>query len=127
MLLLPLVLWLNWKLLAPYVNPEVENPFSVFIIAGRISTSSPDNPLYRKSWWDLLFIAYYIVVFSFIRQSISIRVSRPLAKYFGLRNENKADRFGEQLYAFLYFSVFGAWGYVCVLYCITIIYLILLF
>lgn len=53
----------------------------------------------------------YIVVFSFIRESLSSKVSRPLAKYFGIRNENKIDRFAEQMYALVYFTVFGAWGY----------------
>ncbi|KJA30181.1 hypothetical protein HYPSUDRAFT_32286 [Hypholoma sublateritium FD-334 SS-4] len=111
LLLLPLLLWVNWMLVAPYLNPGVGNPFSVFIISGHIPTSSPSDPLYRKTWWDLPFIAYYIVVFSFIRESLSSKVSRPLAKYFGIRNENKIDRFAEQMYALVYFTVFGAWGY----------------
>lgn len=112
LLLLPLLLWVNWVLVAPYLNAGVGNPFSIFIISGHIPTSSPSDPLYRKTWWDLPFIAYYIVVFSFIRESLSTKVSRPLARYFGIRNENKIDRFAEQMYALVYFTVFGAWGYV---------------
>ena len=112
LLLLPLLLWVNWALLAPYLNLGVGNPFSVFIISGHIPTSSPSDPLYRKTWWDLPFIAYYIVVFSFIRETLSIKISRPLARYYGIRNENKMDRFAEQMYALVYFTVFGTWGYV---------------
>lgn len=39
-------------------------------------------------------------------------MSRPIAKWFGLRRETKIDRFGEQMYALIYFAVMGAWGYV---------------
>ncbi|KAF9485267.1 longevity assurance proteins LAG1/LAC1 [Pholiota conissans] len=109
--LLPVILWLNWKLLAPYADPGAPNPFSIFLISGYIPTSSPEDPRYRKTWWDIPFIMFYVVFFSFVRQTLAIRVSRPLAKYFGLRSEGKLDRFGEQMYAFLYFMVFGAWGY----------------
>ncbi|KJA30185.1 hypothetical protein HYPSUDRAFT_196442 [Hypholoma sublateritium FD-334 SS-4] len=111
MLLLPLVLSLNWKLLAPYFSPGVENPFAIFILPGYVPTSSPSDPLYRKTWWDIPFIAYYIIIFSFFRESLALKVSRPLAKYFGIRNVTKTDRFAEQTYALIYWSIFGAWGY----------------
>ncbi|KAF8973622.1 TLC domain-containing protein [Flammula alnicola] len=81
------------------------------MITGYIPTSSPEDPRYRKTWWDIPFIAYYVVVFSFIRQLLVIKVSRPLARYFGLKRETKVDRFGEQMYALFYFMFFGAWGY----------------
>ncbi|KAF8205065.1 longevity assurance proteins LAG1 LAC1, partial [Pholiota molesta] len=109
--LLPIVLWFNWKLLGPYLDPGVQNPFSIFLITGYISTSSPEDPRYRKTWWDISFIIYYIVFFSFVRQALALKVSQPLAKYFGLRSESKVERFAEQTYAFLYFTFFGAWGY----------------
>lgn len=112
MLLFPLVLSLNWKLLAPYFSPGVENPFAIFMLPGYVRTSSPSDPLYRKSWWDIPFIAYYIIIFSFFRESLALKVSRPLAKYFGIRNVTKTDRFAEQTYALIYWSIFGAWGYV---------------
>lgn len=115
MLLLPLVLSLNWKLLAPYLSPGVENPFSIFMLPGYVPTSSPSDPLYRKTWWDIPFIAYYIIIFSFFRETLANKVSRPLAKYFGIRNATKTDRFAEQTYGLIYWSIFGAWGYVCAL------------
>ncbi|KAF8970934.1 TLC domain-containing protein [Flammula alnicola] len=111
LLLLPIVLYLTWELLAPYVKPDVPNPFSpIFMVAGYIPTSTPEDPRYRKTWWDIPFIAYYVVVFSFVRQSLAIHVSQPLASYFGLRRESMVDRFGEQTYALFYFTFFGAWG-----------------
>ncbi|KAF8913991.1 TLC domain-containing protein [Gymnopilus junonius] len=112
LLLLPIVLHLNWELVAPYVNPGIENPFSgLFLLKGRVPGSPPEDPRYQKSWWDLAFLAYYVVFFSFVRESLALRVSRPAAKYFGLKRETKVDRFGEQTYALFYFAAFGTWGY----------------
>ncbi|KAF9057653.1 TLC domain-containing protein [Panaeolus papilionaceus] len=111
-ILLPVVLYTNWELLAPYVQPGVSNPFApLFLLSGYVPTSKPDDPRYQKTWQDLLFLAYYIVFFSFIRQAITINISGPLAKYFGLKRQSKIERFGEQVYALIYFSFFGACGY----------------
>lgn len=113
LLLIPLVLYANWQLLAPYAAPGVPNPFAhIFLLAGRVSTSSPDDPRYAKSWWDLVFVAYYIIFWSFIRQSLTTRVLTPLARYFRLKKPAKVDRFCEQGYALVYFTIFGFWGYV---------------
>ncbi|KAF4619369.1 hypothetical protein D9613_005310 [Agrocybe pediades] len=112
LLLVPLVLYTNWELLSPYLEPGTPNPFShIFQISGYVPTSSPNDPRYRKTWWDLVFIAYYVIVFSFIREALGHWVSRPVAKYFRLRRESKVDRFAEQMYALFYFMVLGAWGY----------------
>lgn len=62
---------------------------------------------------DLGFLAYYIVVFSFIRQFLTIHVLRPLGRKLGVRTEGKLDRFAEQGYAIIYFSFFGGMGLVC--------------
>jgi acyl-CoA-dependent ceramide synthase len=114
-LLLPIVLYLNWELVSPYVEPGIQNPFaSLFLLSGRVSSSPPDNPLYAKCYQDLLFIAYYIVFFSLVRQLVTVKACRPIARYFGLKREAKLDRFGEQGYALVYFMVFGAWGFVSV-------------
>ncbi|KAH9474447.1 Sphingosine N-acyltransferase lac1 [Psilocybe cubensis] len=113
LLLIPIVLFLNWELLSYCrISVGIYNPFQgIFLLSGYIPTSSPDDPRYRKSWWDIAFVAYYIVFFSFVREYLSLKVGRPLANYFRLRRESKVDRFAEQTYAFLYFMVFGAWGY----------------
>ncbi|EEB94864.1 hypothetical protein MPER_06257, partial [Moniliophthora perniciosa FA553] len=74
-------------------------------------SSPPEDPRYAKSYFDLLFVAYHVVFFSFVRQVITINLCRPLAKRFGIRKETKLDRFGEQGYAVVYFLVMGAWGY----------------
>jgi len=107
MLLIPIILWTNWHFLAP----DVPNPFSpLLFLSYYIPDSEPDHPTYAKGPLDLLFIAYYVVVFSFIRQSLTIHILRPLARIMGIRKEAKLDRFGEQGYAVVYFSFFGSLG-----------------
>ncbi|KAJ4478216.1 longevity assurance proteins LAG1 LAC1, partial [Lentinula aciculospora] len=73
------------------------------------------NPFLRwaviPGWSDLLFIAYHVVFWSLIRESLSIYVLKPFARYFGIKKEQKLDRFAEQGYAVAYFAVMGAWGY----------------
>ncbi|KAI0335437.1 longevity assurance proteins LAG1/LAC1 [Cubamyces sp. BRFM 1775] len=110
-LLLVFVLWANWELLAPYIGKDLQNPFAPLIfISHRIPDTPDSDPRYQKGYFDLAFIAYYVVFWSFIRQSITIYICRPLAKWFGIRRETKLDRFGEQGYAVIYFLVMGLWG-----------------
>ncbi|KAF8640138.1 hypothetical protein AX17_001374 [Amanita inopinata Kibby_2008] len=112
LLVIPLVLYGNWQLLAPYVAPKVPNPFApIFLLSGHVPTSPPDDPRYAKSFFDILFIAYYIIFWSLVRQWLTINVSRPIARHFRIRKEAKIDRFGEQAYALFYFMIFGFWGY----------------
>ncbi|OCH94130.1 longevity assurance proteins LAG1/LAC1 [Obba rivulosa] len=111
LLLIPVVLWANWELLAPFVAKGLPNPFApLLFISHRVPDSPDDDPRYAKGYADLLFIAYYIIVWSFVRQSITIYICRPLARWFGIRSEAKLDRFGEQAYAVIYFGVMASWG-----------------
>lgn len=112
-LVIPLILYLNWEALALYLAPDIQNPFAgFFLISYYLPTSAPNDPRYAKGYFDFLFLAYYIVFFSFFRQLITVNVCRPVARYFGIKREAKLDRFGEQGYAVVYFAVFGAWGFV---------------
>ncbi|KAF8165257.1 longevity assurance proteins LAG1/LAC1 [Crassisporium funariophilum] len=112
LLILPVVLYANWELLSRYFHAGLPNPFGpIFLITGYIPTSEPGDPHYQKTYWDIAFVAYYIVFFSFVREMLAIYVSKPAAKYFGLKRSSKVDRFGEQTYALVYFMFFGAWGY----------------
>ncbi|GAA5933930.1 uncharacterized protein JCM15063_000509 [Sporobolomyces koalae] len=65
---------------------------------------------YGKGVYDLAFLGFYIIVFSFLRQSITEFLIRPLAKSLGLKTESKQARFMEQAYAVVYFSASGAFG-----------------
>ena len=107
------MLWCGWELLAPYAAEGVTNPFSpLLFISHRIPSSSDNDPRYQKGWLDLVFIAYYVVAWSFVRQAITLYICRPIARWFGIRKEAKLDRFGEQGYAVLYFAFTSIWGIV---------------
>lgn len=74
--------------------------------------SDPTDQRYQKGWLDLVFLAYYVLFWSFIRQVLAVKVSQRIARWFGLRKIAKVERFGEQGYALVYFLVMGLWGYV---------------
>lgn len=111
MLLLLVLLWAAWEALGPSLFPNTPNPFtSLLFITHRVPGSPPADPRYQKGPNDLLFVAYHIVFWSFVRQSFTIYVCRPVARRCGLRRQAKLDRFGEQAYAILYWGLAGAWG-----------------
>lgn len=113
LLMIPIILWANWELLAPFVAKGVPNPFAPLIfISHKIPDSPPDDPRYRKGYSDLLFIAYYIIVWSWFRQVLTLDILRPIAKWYRIRKEAKLARFGEQGHAMVYFAIMGAWGIV---------------
>lgn len=107
------VLWANWELLAPYISQELPNPFTpLLFISHPVESASPDDPRYQKGYLDLVFIAFYIVVWSFIRQIFTLHVFHPAARWYGIKKENKLSRFGEQGYSVVYWGFMGAWGVV---------------
>ena len=114
LLLIPVFLHINWIFFTPliYTQPP-PSPFAPLLFVS-YPTPSPTNditdPRYRKGWLDLVFLAYNVVFFSFVRQFSLFRICYPIARYFGIRKEAKLARFGEQGYAILYFAFFGAWG-----------------
>lgn len=113
MLLIVVMLWANWELLSPFVAKGLSNPFSpLLFISHRVPESPDSDPRYQKGYMDLVFIAYYIIFWSFVRQSITIYICRPVALWFGIKKETKLDRFGEQAYAVFYFTFTGVWGLV---------------
>jgi very-long-chain ceramide synthase len=114
MLLVPLILYFNWKVFTPLINPSLPNPFRPLIfISHEAPESTPDSPKYNKGPLDFLFVAYYVIFFSFVRQVITVNVFHRVGRYFGLRKPAKLDRVGEQGYAIIYFGIMGAWGVVC--------------
>jgi very-long-chain ceramide synthase len=108
------LLHVNWLIFTPllFANPP-SSPFAPLLFISHPTPSPTDDitdPRYRKGWLDLVFIAYGIVLFSFVRQTVLFKICFPIARYFGIYNKGKIARFGEQGYAILYFSFFGAWG-----------------
>ncbi|KZP07310.1 LAG1-domain-containing protein [Athelia psychrophila] len=111
LLLIPVVLYVSWELLAPYIAQDLPNPFApLMFISHHIPTSPTSDPRYAKGYLDLLFLAYYVIFFSFVRQIVTVTIFRRIGKYFGLRKRAKLDRYGEQGYAMVYFGVMSLWG-----------------
>jgi acyl-CoA-dependent ceramide synthase len=105
LLIIPVILWANWALLAP----QQQNPFEYLLfVAYPIPGSSPT--LYQKGYGDIAFVLYYIIFWSFVRQSLLYYVFYPLGRAGGITRQSKLDRWGEQNYAVFYFSIMGAWG-----------------
>ena len=117
---LVLLLWVDWRLF----TPSTPNPFSYFLfISHRVPLSSVllsepsaalsgDTIRYQKGYGDLAFLAFYIVVFSCLRQTTTLYVFLPFAKWWGIKNERKQERFVEQGYALLYWGSAGLFGLV---------------
>jgi hypothetical protein len=108
------LLHINWILFTPLIlSQPPPSPFAPLLFISHPTPSPTDDstdPRYRKGWFDLVFVAYYVVFFSFVRQSALFKICYPIARYFGIRKGDKLARFGEQGYAIIYFSFFGAWG-----------------
>ncbi|KAJ8580358.1 hypothetical protein M405DRAFT_802109, partial [Rhizopogon salebrosus TDB-379] len=62
LLMIPIILYTNWELLAPYIAPDLPNPMAPLIfISYHIPSSSDDDPRYAKGYLDLVFLAFHIV------------------------------------------------------------------
>ncbi|MCO5596178.1 hypothetical protein L7F22_050238 [Adiantum nelumboides] len=113
-----ILLWANWQVF----TPNVPNPFTplIFIthqipIAEVIKTdpslaANNDVIRYQKGYGDILFLLFYIIVFSFLRQSTTIYLFKPFAAWWGISNDRKRERFMEQGYSFLYWGSAGLFG-----------------
>ena len=97
--------------LTTYLNPGGFNPFEhMLFISHQIPESSSSDPRYAKGWFDLVFVAYHIVFFSFTRQFALFHIIHPLARRFGVKKEDKIARIGEQGYSVMYYGTMGVWG-----------------
>jgi len=66
-----------------------------------------------KSLQDFAFILYYIIFWSFVRQTLIFYLLQPLARHYGIKSQAKLDRFGEQGYAIVYNVIMGSTAVVC--------------
>lgn len=118
MAVIVIVLYLNWRI----ISPQVSNPFEPFLFISHQIPSSEvlatkpslalNNDLvrYSKGYKDIMFLAYYVIVFSWLRQSTTLFVFKPFAAWWGIKNERKRERFMEQGYSFLYWGSAGLLG-----------------
>lgn len=110
--------YVNWRIFTPHTP----NPFEPFLfLSHRVPVSqvliyepkalvTGDTVRYQKGYWDLAFLSFYVVVFSFIRQASLFYIFKPFAVWWGIKNPVKQERLMEQGYAMLYWGTFGAIG-----------------
>lgn len=118
MIFYPAIFYLNYRFLqfCSLIPQHWYNPFQpLLFISHHIPGSSSTDPRYRKGYLDILFIAYYVIVWSFVRQAITLYIFHPIARRFGINKAAKRDRFGEQGYALTYFSLMSILGLVSTL------------
>ncbi|GAA5846750.1 hypothetical protein JCM11251_004224, partial [Rhodosporidiobolus azoricus] len=99
--------WAALERFAPGANPLSPLLFISYPLARE---PGDEAQRYGKGPLDLAFLSFYIIVFSFFRQSITEFLIRPFARSLGLKSESKVVRFMEQAYAVVYFSASGAFG-----------------
>lgn len=102
-------MWLPLRLL------QQDNPLSPFIlISYPLPLVQEDASVrrYGKGPKDVLFLAFYVLVFSFIRQAALSYIITPLACRAGIKGHRKVERFIEQGYAFMYWSTSSIIGFV---------------
>ncbi|KAG8703930.1 hypothetical protein FRC08_002559 [Ceratobasidium sp. 394] len=94
LLMIPLVLYGNFELVTRFIfKHPYANPFApLLFISYYLPDSDPSDPRFDKGWLDLVFVAYYVIFFSFVRQSVTIHIIRPFAKSLGVHRESKLDR-----------------------------------
>merc|ERR1711939_364052 len=103
-----LALWTFFQLKAP----EQDNPIDPFFkLSYRLPPEAGDDGArYGKGALDICFLSFWTIVFSLIRQTVTLYVVAPVARKLGIRGESKTVRFMEQGYAFIYFTVTGSLG-----------------
>ncbi|KAH0490804.1 hypothetical protein TgHK011_002256 [Trichoderma gracile] len=108
----PLALLLSFG--AAYaVHPAESNPVHHFIFLSYRQPNPLDPTLshhYGKGLWDLAFVAFYTVVLSFSREFLMQELLIPLGRRNGIKSRGKLQRFAEQMYTAIYFSLMGPAG-----------------
>ncbi|KAK4687945.1 hypothetical protein P7C73_g2164, partial [Tremellales sp. Uapishka_1] len=115
MMMVPVVMFVNHEMLVQFgiIPRKVMNPFYYMLFPG----DPLPNGKFTKQYTDLLFLAYWIIVASFVRQSVMFKLLRPLAHNLGIKG-GKIERFTEQGYAIFYWglmSIFGVVGTLLIL------------
>lgn len=90
-------LWAAWRIFLPSYRDT--NPFSAFLFVS-YPVAWGDKGLetrFRKGPRDLLFLGYWIVVFSFVRTTLMQGPLKTLGRKFGIRRRRKLERFEEQV------------------------------
>ncbi|KAJ3364028.1 sphingosine N-acyltransferase lag1 [Allomyces javanicus] len=83
--------------------------FPSYELPGTLSLSLTE-PLYAKGWWDVAFVAYYVVFWTFARSTVIDYAIKPLARAAGVPRR-LWDRFGEQGWLVVYYTLAFSVGF----------------
>ncbi|KAF9346390.1 sphingosine N-acyltransferase lag1 [Mortierella sp. NVP85] len=75
-----------------------------------LQNRDPVNGLYSKAWTDLNFIFFWITVFTLLRATVMTMILKPLAIRCGVKKEHHRNRFQEEGWVCLYYSVSWSLG-----------------
>ncbi|CAJ0636754.1 480_t:CDS:10 [Entrophospora sp. SA101] len=93
------------------LNPSPKNPFyRLLFISYPIHIKTSDEILYLKGYWDLGFIFFWLVAFTFIREFTMQYILRPLAIFGKIKNKREITRFMEQGYVVIYCTISSSVG-----------------
>ncbi|ORY55147.1 TLC domain-domain-containing protein [Leucosporidium creatinivorum] len=98
-------LWAAWRTFLPSYREL--NPFSAFLFVSYPVAWGHEGKetRFKKGPRDLLFLGFWIVVFSFVRSTIMQGPLKRLGRKLGVRRRRKLERFEEQGYAIFYFGL----------------------
>ncbi|SGY40242.1 BQ5605_C003g02340 [Microbotryum silenes-dioicae] len=91
----------------PAPSYHLRNPFSRFLY---LSFRLPDSDLYYKGRDDAYFIAWWVLVFWFLREALMRWVLAPFARRRGIKEERNVVRFAEQGWSVFYYVIFWSLG-----------------
>lgn len=91
-----------------YLKPTSDNPVTHALFVS-YPVQENGRTMYAKGRLDALFVAFYIVVFTFTREFSMQFILAPLARRLGLRS-GKVQRFMEQGYTIMYFTCSASYG-----------------
>lgn len=105
MILLAFGAWAAYEALKRVLGLPNDNPLTpLFVISYPLPRQlGESSDFYGKGKLDVLFLAFYIIVFSCFRQSVTEYLIKPYANWLGLKGA-KAQRFVEQGYAVTYWG-----------------------
>ncbi|KAF9435570.1 sphingosine N-acyltransferase lag1 [Entomortierella beljakovae] len=75
-----------------------------------LQNKDPVTGLYSKAWTDLNFIFFWIVTFTFLRAFFMRAIFKPIAIRCGVKSEHKQNRFQEEGWVCVYYSLSWTMG-----------------
>lgn len=78
----------------------------------KLSHYNPDTGLYAIGRFDACFVVFFVVFFTGIRHAVMAFLLSPLAKRYGIEKRRDRERFAEQMWNVIHYSIFWPLGIV---------------